>query len=479
MTTTIAFLGLGAMGSRMAANLQSAGYALRVYNRDRAKAQALANKGVQACDTPAAAVQGASFVVSMVADDVATRAVMLGPDGAVGAATAGTILIDSSTNTPAMAREVAQAAAARRVQYLDAPVSGSLAQAQAKELVFMVGGDPVAFERAQPVLQAMGRMAKHMGAAGAGATIKLINNMLSGAATAATAEAVMIAEAAGLDRAATLEVLGIGVVDGRTFTDADRAGSELVAVINETTARTYWPGENPVGQCVRIGADSMPCTTVVGIVTNARRQQLVEQPVSQVYRPLDQVPAVESDRPVSFFGYSMVARTSRDPRSVAEPLRRMLQASAPNVPYAHVRPLAERLGRQTRSWNLGATMFSIFGVLSLVLAAIGLYSVVAFTVAQRMHEFGVRVALGASGRSLLRLTVLRGVAPAAAGILVGLGFALAASRLMEGLLFELSPRDPVVFGSVSVVLLVSAIAASLLPALRATRVDPMMALRTD
>jgi predicted permease len=275
------------------------------------------------------------------------------------------------------------------------------------------------------------------------------------------------------------EVLGIGVVDGRTFTDADRAGSELVAVINETTARTYWPGENPVGQCVRIGADSMPCTTVVGIVTNARRQQLVEQPVSQVYRPLDQVPAVESDRTVSFFGYSMVARTSRDPRSVAEPLRRMLQASAPNVPYAHVRPLAERLGRQTRSWNLGATMFSIFGVLSLVLAAIGLYSVVAFTVAQRMHEFGVRVALGASGRSLLRLTVLRGVAPAAAGILVGLGFALAASRLMEGLLFELSPRDPVVFGSVSVVLLVSAIAASLLPALRATRVDPMMALRTD
>jgi 3-hydroxyisobutyrate dehydrogenase len=215
MMTTIAFLGLGAMGSRMAANLQSAGYALRVYNRDRAKAQALANKGVQTCDTPAAAVQGASFVVSMVADDVATRAVMLGPDGAVGAATAGTILIDSSTNTPAMARDVAQAAAARRVQYLDAPVSGSLAQAQAKELVFMVGGDPVAFERAQPVLQAMGRMAKHMGAAGAGATIKLINNMLSGAATAATAEAVMIAEAAGLDRAATLEVLGEGAAGSR------------------------------------------------------------------------------------------------------------------------------------------------------------------------------------------------------------------------------------------------------------------------
>jgi 3-hydroxyisobutyrate dehydrogenase len=203
------------MGSRMAANLQSAGFALRVYNRDRAKAKPLVDKGAKACDTPAAATQGASFVVSMVADDVATRAVMLAPDGAVGAATAGTIIIDSSTNTPAMAREVAQAAAARRVQCLDAPVSGSLAQAQGKELVFMVGGDPVAFERAQPVLQAMGRMAKHMGAAGTGATVKLINNMLSGAATAATAEAVMIAEAAGLDRAATLEVLGEGAAGSR------------------------------------------------------------------------------------------------------------------------------------------------------------------------------------------------------------------------------------------------------------------------
>ncbi len=215
MTTTIAFLGLGAMGARMAANLKAAGYALRVYNRDRARSRPLVDKGAQACDTPAAAVQGASYVVSMVADDVATRAVMLGTDGAVAAATAGTIIIDSSTNTPAMAREVAQAAAVRRVQYLDAPVSGSLAQAQGKELVFMVGGDKVAFERAQPVLAAMGRMAKYMGASGTGATIKLINNMLSGAATAATAEAVMIAEAAGLDRAATLEVLGEGAAGSR------------------------------------------------------------------------------------------------------------------------------------------------------------------------------------------------------------------------------------------------------------------------
>jgi ABC-type antimicrobial peptide transport system permease subunit len=124
-------------------------------------------------------------------------------------------------------------------------------------------------------------------------------------------------------------------------------------------------------------------------------------------------------------------------------------------------------------------MFSIFGSLSLLLAAIGLYSVVAFTVAQRTHEFGVRVALGASARSLVRLTVMRGVIPVLAGIMAGVAAALAASRLLEGLLFEVSPRDPVVFVAGSLVLLVVALAASLVPALRATRADPMMALRAE
>jgi predicted permease len=275
------------------------------------------------------------------------------------------------------------------------------------------------------------------------------------------------------------KVLGIRLVDGRLFTDADRAGSELVSIINETTARTYFPGQNPIGQCLKFGADSMPCTTVVGIVTNARRQQLIEQPVSMAYRPLDQLDPSVYDRSVSFFGYSFIARTTRKPSTVAEPLRRLIQSAAPNMPYAVVRPLADRLGRQTRSWTLGATMFSIFGALSLLLAAIGLYSVVTFTVAQRVHEFGVRVALGATGASLIRLTVVRSVMPVVAGICVGIVIALGAARLVEGLLFGLSPRDPTVFVSVSAVLLVVAVLASLVPAFRATRVDPMSALRAD
>ena len=213
--TTVAFIGLGAMGSRMAANLQQAGFKLRVYNRDRAKTRALAEKGAEVADSPAAAVKGVEFVVSIVSDDNATREVMLGANGAVGAAPKGCVIIDSSTNTPAIARQVAREAADRDCVYLDAPVSGSLKQAQGRELVFMVGGPQEAFDKAQPLFAAMGRMAKRAGDSGAGATDKLTNNMLSGTMTAAVAEAAQIAEAAGVSREAVLEILGEGAAGSR------------------------------------------------------------------------------------------------------------------------------------------------------------------------------------------------------------------------------------------------------------------------
>jgi 3-hydroxyisobutyrate dehydrogenase-like beta-hydroxyacid dehydrogenase len=216
--STVAFIGLGAMGSRMAMNLHAAGHLLRVFNRSREKTRQFADKGIQVCDSPAAAVQGAEFVCSIVADDGATREVMLGADGKsgiVGAAAAGTIILDSSTNTPAMSREVAKAAAAKGIVYLDAPVSGSIVQAQGRELVILVGGDKAAFDKAQPVLGAMGRMVRRIGDTGAGATLKLINNMLSASLTAALAEGALAAEAANLDRDAVLEILGEGATGSR------------------------------------------------------------------------------------------------------------------------------------------------------------------------------------------------------------------------------------------------------------------------
>ena len=215
--STIAFIGLGAMGGPMALNLIAAGHALRVWNRSAAKTAAAREAGATVCSSVAEAVQGAQFVVSMVADDNATRDVMLGAAGVVANAAPGTLIIDCSTNTPAMAREVAAAGAARGVGYVDAPVSGSLAQARGRELVFMVGGAPADVARAEPLFQAMGRSHRHMGAVGTGATIKLINNMLSGTVNAAIAEALMVAEAAGLDAEATQYVLGEGAAGSRLF----------------------------------------------------------------------------------------------------------------------------------------------------------------------------------------------------------------------------------------------------------------------
>lgn len=215
MPDTVAFIGLGAMGAPMASSLLAAGFALRVFNRNPARAAPFAGPRATVCASIAEAVRGARFVVSMVSDDEATRAVMLGDGGVIGSAAPGTLIVDSSTNTPSLAREVAQAAAARRLGHVDAPVSGSVAQARNRELVFMAGGESTAFESARPLFDAMGRMALHVGASGAGATIKLINNMLSGTMTAALAEAVSIAQAAGVDPDAAQAILVEGPAGSR------------------------------------------------------------------------------------------------------------------------------------------------------------------------------------------------------------------------------------------------------------------------
>ena len=211
----------------------------------------------------------------------------------------------------------------------------------------------------------------------------------------------------------------------------------------------------------------------------ARRQQLVEGPIPQIYRPLLQLPVASTASTVSSFGYTLLVRSNPRPATVVEPLRRVLQATAPIVPYANVRPLADQFARHTRSWRLGANMFTVFGALALVLAAIGLYSVVVFNMAQRAHEYGVRLALGATGGNLVRLTVSRGMRPVLAGVLIGAVIATAAGGLISGLLFETSGRDPAIIATVMLLLLGVAVAASLIPGIRAAKADPMTALRAD
>jgi 3-hydroxyisobutyrate dehydrogenase len=198
------------MGGGMAANLLKAGFPLTVYNRSAAKAQALVNGGARLALTPADAVRGASIVISMLADDQASREVWLGRSGALAAAAQGTILIESSTVSPAWIAELAGHAAQRGVEFLDAPVTGSRIQSATGQLSFLVGGSERALATATPVLQAMSKEILHLGPVGSGAKLKLINNFLCGVQIASLAEGLAWIERSGLDREKALAFLKTG-----------------------------------------------------------------------------------------------------------------------------------------------------------------------------------------------------------------------------------------------------------------------------
>jgi predicted permease len=270
--------------------------------------------------------------------------------------------------------------------------------------------------------------------------------------------------------------LQLPVIQGRGVLPGDTESAARVAVVNETLARALWPGGDPLGRCMIIGGTEgepePPCTEVVGVVSDSRRYDLVETPAMQFYVPLAQNVIREAP-------HALLARVAADPAAMVPAIQRELLALGPEARFVRVRPYGELLDPKRRSWKLGATMFSVFGVLALVVAAIGMYSVLAFAVAQRTHELGVRAALGATRERLLGMVLGQGVRLAAVGIVIGLGIALLAGGRIAPLLFETSPRDPLTFGVVAAVLLAVAAAAAVLPAWRATRVDPSEALRGD
>jgi ABC-type antimicrobial peptide transport system permease subunit len=236
-------------------------------------------------------------------------------------------------------------------------------------------------------------------------------------------------------------------------------------------ARVLWPNANAIGQCMRVGADTMPCTTIVGVAEDVLHEGFAEDAANRYYLPIEQFhPAA---------GYAVMVRMRGDPAASSERVRAALQTVMPGQTYVTVRPLSEIVDGERRSWRVGATMFVAFGVLALVVAAVGLYGVVAYSVAQRMQELGVRVALGAQTRDVVRLVVGQGVRFAVAGVTLGALLALVAARWVQPLLFAQSATDVRVFGAVGTVLILVAVAASALPARRATRVDPNTVLRTD
>ena len=263
---------------------------------------------------------------------------------------------------------------------------------------------------------------------------------------------------------------GTRIIRGRAFTEADRQGTPRVAVVTEAMAKLLWPDREPIGQCFKIGVDTMPCTTVIGVSENVRLGTLDGDPSMHYYIPIEQRSPASG---------RLLIRVRGDAAQHVEEVRRELQRLMPGTSYVTVTPFADIVGVMTRSWLVGAAMFSLFGLLALVLAGVGLYSVIAYDVAQRRHELGVRVALGAQARDVLRLIVGEGVRVGLAGVLVGGTFAFWAARWVKPLLFESSANDPWVFGGVVLTLLSVSLVASLLPATRATRADPNSALRAD
>jgi ABC-type antimicrobial peptide transport system permease subunit len=244
----------------------------------------------------------------------------------------------------------------------------------------------------------------------------------------------------------------------------------LVAVISEGMGKTLWPGLDPIGQCMRVRADTLPCTTVVGIAEDIRSQSLQPDSAHYYYLPAMQFSPQSG---------GLFVRTQGDAGRYLEAVRSRLQQEMPGDAYVTITRFSEVIGGQTRSWRLGATMFVVFGVLALVLAAIGLYSVIAYNVTQRLHELGVRVALGARGRDLVKLVVTDGIKVAGVGVVLGIIGAWFASRWVEPLLFNVSARDPGTFVGVATMLVAVAVAASWIPALRASRVDPNQVLRSE
>jgi predicted permease len=259
----------------------------------------------------------------------------------------------------------------------------------------------------------------------------------------------------------------IPIVQGREFTFQDESSAPTVAVVNEALADRYWPGRDPIGRSIRMGDSSL---TVIGVVRNSKFRNLKEEP-----RPFMYLSLLQFYRP----DVSVHARTSGDPVSLSAAVRSAIQSLDPNLPILTTLTLEEHITGATFQQRMGSSLLGAFGGVAMLMAAIGLYGVMAFGVAQRTREIGIRLALGAQRSDVLRLVVGTGARLVGVGIAVGLGVALLVTRFLSDLLFDVASYDPVVFSSVVVLLGATSLLASYLPARRASRVDPMVALRYE
>ncbi|MFZ0923974.1 MAG: FtsX-like permease family protein, partial [Candidatus Acidiferrales bacterium] len=264
--------------------------------------------------------------------------------------------------------------------------------------------------------------------------------------------------------------MGIPFIAGRAFTDADR-GRKLV-VVSQKTAERLWPGQNPIGQTCLSSWGGWKPSRVIGVVADIRTIQMDKSPVMMVYLqdwPFDHVA----------WGGSIVVRTRMDPSGAASAVRDAIHRVDPDVPITELRPMSAVISKSVDTRRFQMLLAVLFAACALFLASLGIFGVVAYSVEQRRHELGIRLALGAQLANLRAMILRQGMAPVIAGLAVGMTAAMILGRLIAGLLFGVHAFDPLTFACVTVVVVLVALAACYIPARRAMRVDPMVALRYE
>src|SRR5262249_5874544 len=268
------------------------------------------------------------------------------------------------------------------------------------------------------------------------------------------------------------ETMKIPLIKGRFFTEQDTVDVPRVAIIDENMANKYWPGDDPIGRRFKQGgaASKSPWATVVGVIANVKQYALDSDSRVAVYYSSLQI------TPGQFF---VAVRTAGDPRALAAAVRQEIRDLDSNILVYDVKTMDQLVFESLGRRRFAMVALGIFSIIALVLAAVGIYGVMSYSVTQRTREIGIRMALGASTRSVLQIVVGQAMALAGIGVAIGLAGALIATRLMRTLLFGVSATDPLTFTAIAVVLGGVALAACLFPARRATRVDPMVAVRYE
>ena len=282
-----------------------------------------------------------------------------------------------------------------------------------------------------------------------------------------------------------IQALGIRLLRGRTFTEADNAGSQLVALVNSSLAQRYWPGQDPIGKRFRRGMQETrtPWMTVVGVVDSIKMGSPDEKTPDQFYQPVDQTSISEGDfasagEVNANYGY-IVFRTHAEPEQMENALRATVHGIDPQLPLYHIQSMEHAIAGSEAPRRFNTVLISCFALVAVLLSVLGIYSIIAFSVALREQEMALRMALGCQRSGVVTLILASGVKLAAVGCILGLLGALAASRLLRSFLFEVSPFDPVVLSLAALAMLLLALASSALPARRAAGTDPMLALRGE